>query len=100
MVTTSRRPGAGFGTGGGLSGSSRRISSRGLTTGCGGSRRCWAGGVVSGNPHLLPRIEKMLVESLAGYVLLPGDGPYVTAPGLGDRAGPLGSIALAARALA
>ena len=54
------------------------------------------GGVVSGNPHLLPRIEKMLIESLAGYVLLPGSGPYVTAPGLGDRAGPLGPIALAA----
>ena len=57
------------------------------------------GGVVSGNPHLLPRIERMLVASLAGYVLLPGAGPYVTAPGLGDRAGPLGPIALAAAAL-
>ena len=57
------------------------------------------GGVVSGNPHLLPRIEKMLVESLAGYVLLPGGDPYVTAPGLGDRAGPLGPIALAASAV-
>jgi fructokinase len=57
------------------------------------------GGVVSGNPHLLPRIEAMLVESLAGYVLLPGGFPYVTAPGLGDRAGPLGPIALAASAL-
>jgi fructokinase len=57
------------------------------------------GGVVSGHPHLLPRIEQMLVESLAGYVLLPGAGPYVTAPGLGDRAGPLGPIALAAAAL-
>lgn len=54
------------------------------------------GGVVSGHPHLLSRIERMLRESLAGYVLLPGDGPYVTAPGLGDRAGPLGAIALAA----
>jgi fructokinase len=57
------------------------------------------GGVVSGHPHLLPRIEAMLVESLAAYVLLPEDGPYVTAPGLGDRAGPLGPIALAAEAL-
>jgi fructokinase len=56
------------------------------------------GGVVSGHPHLLPRIEQMLVESLAGYVLLPEGGPYVTAPGLGDRAGPLGAIALAAAA--
>jgi fructokinase len=57
------------------------------------------GGVVSGHPHLLPRIERMLVESLAFYVLLPGEGPYVTAPGLGDRAGPLGPIALAAAVL-
>lgn len=57
------------------------------------------GGVVSGNPHLLPRIEHMLVESLAGYVLLPAGAPYVTAPGLGDRAGPLGPIALAESAL-
>ena len=57
------------------------------------------GGVVSGHPHLLPRIERMLLDSLAGYVVLPGAGPYVTAPGLGDRAGPLGPIALAAGAL-
>ncbi|HEX4736514.1 MAG TPA: ROK family protein [Allosphingosinicella sp.] len=56
------------------------------------------GGVVSGHPHLLPRIERMLLESLAGYVLLP-PGPYLTAPGLGARAGPLGPIALAAAAL-
>lgn len=56
------------------------------------------GGVVSGHPHLLPRIERMLRESLAGYVLLPGAGPYVTGPGLGDLAGPLGPIALAAAA--
>ncbi len=56
------------------------------------------GGVVTGHPHLLPRIEQMLVESIAGYVLLP-PGPYITAPGLGDRAGPLGPIALAAEAL-
>lgn len=54
------------------------------------------GGVMSGHPHLLSRIETMLVESLAGYVPLPSGGPYVTAPGLGDRAGPLGPIALAA----
>jgi fructokinase len=54
------------------------------------------GGVVSGRPHLLPRIEAMLVESLAGYVALPGKGRYVTAPGLGAEAGPLGPIALAA----
>jgi fructokinase len=53
------------------------------------------GGVLSRQPHLLGRIEAMLVESLAGYIQLPSDGPYVIAPGLGDRAGPLGAIALA-----
>ncbi|MEA3038336.1 MAG: fructokinase [Sphingomonadales bacterium] len=52
------------------------------------------GGVASGRPFLLPRIEAKLVESLAGYVALPG-GPYVVAPELGDLAGPLGAIALA-----
>ena len=53
------------------------------------------GGVVSGQPHLLPRIEALLAESLAGYVELPSGAAYVTAPGLGDSAGPLGPIALA-----
>jgi fructokinase len=53
------------------------------------------GGVVQGNPHLLERIETMLVESLAGYMQLPRDEPYVRAPELGVDAGPLGAIALA-----
>ncbi|HEV2866135.1 MAG TPA: ROK family protein, partial [Allosphingosinicella sp.] len=57
------------------------------------------GGVISGRPHLLPRIEAMLRDSLAGYMALPDDGPYVRAPGLGDLAGPLGPIALAAALL-
>jgi fructokinase len=52
------------------------------------------GGVVAHRPYLLERIEALLVESLAGYVELP-QTPYVIAPALGDRAGPLGSIALA-----
>jgi len=56
------------------------------------------GGVVTGNPHLLERIEAMLVESLNGYVHLPDGGPYVRAPGLGAEAGPLGAIALAMNA--
>ena len=58
------------------------------------------GGVAGGQPQLLARIEPLLVESLAGYVRLPGDGAYVTRPGLGDDAGPLGPIALANAALA
>ena len=55
------------------------------------------GGVVSGQPHLLPRIDAALRASLNGYVTLP-QGDYVVAPALGDLAGPLGSIALAAGA--
>ena len=54
-----------------------------------------AGGVIARQPHLLQRIEPLLVESLAGYIELPGKGPYVIAPELGDMAGPLGPIALA-----
>ena len=55
------------------------------------------GGVVENQPHLLGRIESMLVESLNGYVELPAAG-YVRAPALGSDAGPLGAIALAMRA--
>lgn len=53
------------------------------------------GGVPGGQPHLLSRIEEMLVESLNGYIRLPSGGPYIRAPGLGGDAGPLGAIALA-----
>jgi fructokinase len=55
------------------------------------------GGVIENQPHLLERIEQMLVDSLAGYVELPGSG-YVQAPKLGSDAGPLGAIALAMNA--
>jgi fructokinase len=53
------------------------------------------GGVIENQPHLLQRIEAMLVESLNGYVELPKGAAYVRAPGLGADAGPLGAIALA-----
>jgi fructokinase len=53
------------------------------------------GGVVENNPHLLERIELMLVASLAGYVQLPSRAPYIRAPELAAEAGPLGAIALA-----
>ncbi|KQY75402.1 ROK family protein [Brevundimonas sp. Root1423] len=57
------------------------------------------GGVVSGRPFLLPRVRSALVESLGGYGVAQGvtdaDTGFVTAPALGDRAGPLGAIALA-----
>jgi len=52
------------------------------------------GGVIEKQPHLLPRIEQMLIDSLNGYVDLPGPG-YVRPPALGSEAGPLGAIALA-----
>jgi fructokinase len=55
------------------------------------------GGVLTRQPHLLARIETALLESLAGYMPIPTD--YVVAPRLGDLAGPLGSIALAADAM-
>lgn len=53
------------------------------------------GGVVDGQPHLLVRIERMLIESLSDYMPLPRDKDYVVPPALGRDAGPLGAIALA-----
>ncbi|MFA4892553.1 ROK family protein [Brevundimonas sp.] len=61
------------------------------------------GGVVGGQPFLLPRLRTALVHSLNGYGAAPaiveGIEAFVVAPGLGDRAGPLGAIALAEDAL-
>ena len=53
------------------------------------------GGVMLRQPHLLPRVERMLVESLTDFMPLPRSQGYVVAPALGRDAGPLGSIALA-----
>ena len=53
------------------------------------------GGVMERQPHLLERVERMLVESLAGYMKLPEGGSYLRVPALGADAGPLGAIALA-----
>jgi fructokinase len=62
------------------------------------------GGLPTKRPHLLPMVRHMLVESLAGYGVAPliaaDIDRYVVAPGLGDQAGPLGSIALGLDALA
>ncbi|WP_395622297.1 ROK family protein [Sphingomonas daechungensis] len=52
------------------------------------------GGVIERQPHLLARIQTMLIESLNGYLALPRTD-YVVAPELGTQAGPMGSIALA-----
>jgi fructokinase len=58
------------------------------------------GGVMENQPHLLERINEMLVDSLNGYMTLPTDDPYVRSPALGRDAGPLGAIALATTAKA
>ncbi len=60
------------------------------------------GGVIERRPELLGRIRKLFVRSLNGYLdledLTGGIESYVTAPGLGALAGPLGSLALASDA--
>lgn len=58
-------------------------------------RIAMGGGVLAGQPQLLPRINAKIEASLAGYMRIPGDGAYVIAPELGTMAGPLGAIALA-----
>lgn len=61
-------------------------------------RIAMGGGVIAGQPHLLDRVNAAVAASLAGYMRLPDEGPYVVAPELGTMAGPLGAIALAADA--
>ena len=53
------------------------------------------GGVMLRQPHLLDRIEPMLIESLGGFMPLPRTHGYVVPPALGRDAGPLGAVALA-----
>ena len=60
------------------------------------------GGVMTGTPHLFPRIRTRLTASLGGYVAAPGLEPvetYVVPAALGNNAGPLGAIVLGSRAL-
>ena len=60
------------------------------------------GGVVLGQPSLLPRIRRALQTSLGDYGHVARGAPieqYLCTPALGERAGPLGAIALAHRAL-
>lgn len=57
------------------------------------------GGVITKQPQLFPIIRRQLQNSLRGYVSsteLDRVDDYVTAPGLGTLAGPLGPIAMAA----
>jgi fructokinase len=62
------------------------------------------GGGVMNEPTLLPRVQARLREVLAGYFDAPelkdAIGEFVVRPGLGDRAGVLGAIALAEGAAA
>lgn len=61
------------------------------------------GGVIGGQAFLLPRLREALIHSLNGYGAAPDVvgqiEAFVVAPALGDRAGPLGAIALAEDAL-
>jgi len=60
------------------------------------------GGVMSGQPHLFPRIRRGLEESVAGYFdlddLTGGVDGFIVPPALGARAGQLGGLAVAAAA--
>jgi fructokinase len=62
-------------------------------------QRFVAGGGVLERPWLLAMVRERLRELLAGYLQTPmlddGIDEYLLAPGLGDRAGVLGAIALA-----
>ena len=61
------------------------------------------GGVMTGIPHLFPRIRTRLIESLGGYGTAPGLEPvdaYVVPATLGNNAGPLGAVELGNRAFA
>lgn len=65
-------------------------------------RRIVMGGGVMKRKSLFPRIRRRVRELLAGYVQVPevteGLEGFIVPPGLGDRAGVLGALALAERA--
>lgn len=58
---------------------------------------------MNGQPHLFDRLRRELRQSLNHYIEAPEVGAQIAAcvrqPGLGDRAGPLGALAVAAEAL-
>jgi fructokinase len=64
--------------------------------------RIAVGGGVMASGHLLPRVRSRVLAHLAGYLrapaILTGIDAYIVPPALGDRAGVLGAIALAADA--
>lgn len=65
-------------------------------------QRIILGGGVMDQPHLLPLVHRKVADVLAGYVqkpeLLERIDEYIVRPGLGNRAGVLGAIALAQEA--
>ncbi len=75
-----------------------------LVLGVAPQRILMGGGVLQSRPELLAEVRRMLVTSLAGYLPLEELGTgldrYVTAPGLGAAAGPVGALTVAHRALA
>ena len=66
-------------------------------------QRIILGGGVMHQAHLFPRIRARVLASLNGYIqhaaILEDMDSYIVPPGLGDRAGSLGALALAERAL-
>ena len=66
-------------------------------------QRVIMGGGVMDQRHLFPRIRKRVLEALNGYVAVPAIleniDSYIVPPGLGNRAGVLGAIALGKEAL-
>jgi fructokinase len=61
------------------------------------------GGVMVGNPHLLPRLRAATAASLNGYVALPEVADmdtFIVPAALGGNAGPLGAVVLGQMALA
>jgi fructokinase len=73
-----------------------------LVLAAGPRRIVMGGGVMSGQPHLFPRIRSGLERSIAGYLdlddLTGGLDRYIVPPALGARAGRLGGLAVAADA--
>lgn len=59
------------------------------------------GGIGLGQPQLLPRLRRALVDSLAGYGAAGRIDPdqFLLPPGLGEWAGPLGAVAVGLDAL-
>lgn len=62
-------------------------------------RILFGGGVIEGQPQLIGMIHAALRESVAGYMAVPEAADFCRPPGLGDKAGPLGPVALALAAL-